>query len=111
MSAFDLPDYLDKYAGEHIDPEDIIRSPPNSFADNYEPATDADEALRFLKALRSAGPWVLTAIIPDGATTTRTFTAEQDARQFIETHNNKERTSTSPAICVAMSSRNRPRQR
>jgi Mesyanzhinovviridae DNA primase len=54
------------------------RAPPN-----------ADEALAFLKALRREGPWVLTAIIPDGATTTRTFEAadETGVREFIETNN------------------------
>ena len=51
--------------------------------------SDADKALAFLKALRRDGPWVLTAIIPDGATTTRTFEAadETGVRQFIEINN------------------------
>lgn len=50
-------------------------------------ATDATEALRFLRSLRPNGPWVLTAIIPDGETTTKTFDDEQKVRQFIETEN------------------------
>jgi hypothetical protein len=51
------------------------------------PRTDADEAMRFLKALRPDGPWVLTSIIPDGATDTRTFDSEPEARAYIEAHN------------------------
>jgi hypothetical protein len=52
-----------------------------------EPRTDADEAMRFLKALRPDGPWVLTAIVPDGLTDTRTFVNEPDARAYIEAQN------------------------
>ena len=50
---------------------------------------DPDEALAFLKALRRDAPWVLTAIVPDGATTTRTFEArdEDGVRKFIEINN------------------------
>src|SRR5262245_36174923 len=46
-------------------------------------------ALEFLRALRPHGPWVLTAIIPDGGTTTRTFERDEaeQARQFIVVHN------------------------
>ena len=43
----------------------------------------------FLKALRPAGPWVLTAIWPDGPTTTKSFEAsdEAGATRFIKSTN------------------------
>ena len=39
--------------------------------------------------MRREGPWVLTAIVPDGATITRTFEASDEigVRKFIETNN------------------------
>jgi hypothetical protein len=41
-------------------------------------------AVKFLATLRSGGPWVLTAIPPDGgSTSTETFTELEEARQFI----------------------------
>ncbi|MDF0521588.1 DNA-primase RepB domain-containing protein [Bradyrhizobium yuanmingense] len=50
---------------------------------------DEREAADFLEQLRPGGPWVLTAIIPDGRTDTRTFTtAEIEAmRAFIRKQN------------------------
>jgi hypothetical protein len=46
-------------------------------------------AVNFLERLRSGGPWVLTAIPPDGGTTTtETFTEVEEARQFIAEWNN-----------------------
>jgi hypothetical protein len=61
-------------------PDDGVNKP-------VAPRTDADEAMRFLKALRPDGPWVLTAIVPDGPTDTRTFDSEPDARAYIEARN------------------------
>jgi putative DNA primase/helicase len=40
-------------------------------------------AIKFLQLLRPDGPWVLTAIIPDGGTCTATFTDPEAARKFI----------------------------
>src|SRR5262245_39325553 len=48
---------------------------------------DFDLAARFLEQLRPNGPWVLTAIVPDGPTTTRTFDRLDLAREFVATHN------------------------
>ena len=50
---------------------------------------DTTSAIRFLKALRPAGPWVLTAIIPDGPTTTKSFEASDEAGaiRFIKSTN------------------------
>ena len=56
------------------------------------PRTDADSSIEFLKAIRRNGPWVLTAVIPDGMTTTMTFNATdvEAVRDFIETCNVKQ---------------------
>ena len=43
------------------------------------PKTDTTGAITFLKTLRPAGPWVLTAIWPDGPTTTQSFEASDEA--------------------------------
>ena len=53
------------------------------------PKTDAASAIRFLRVLRPAGPWVLTSIVPDGLTTTQSFEAtdEAGAIRFIEKQN------------------------
>ena len=50
---------------------------------------DTTSAIAFLKALRPAGPWVLTAIVPDGPTTTKSFEAsdEAGATRFIKSTN------------------------
>ena len=54
------------------------------------PIAKAGEAIGFLKRLRPGGPWVLTAIIPDGITTTITVLTEQDAAAFIDKYNGKQ---------------------
>ena len=53
------------------------------------PKTDTTGAIAFLKTLRPAGPWVLTAIWPDGPTTTQSFEAsdEAGATRFIKDTN------------------------
>jgi hypothetical protein len=46
-------------------------------------------AIKFLQRLSARGPWVLTAIPPDGgSTSTETFTDREEARQFIAESNN-----------------------
>ena len=50
---------------------------------------DDQQAIDFLKNLRPEGPWVLTAIIPDGATETITARDADDVRAFIRTHDGK----------------------
>lgn len=74
---------MDDNAGFNIPNDGVNKQPVESAA----PRTDADEAMAFLKALRPDGPWVLSAIIPDGKTDTRTFDSEPDARAYIEAQN------------------------
>ena len=51
-----------------------------------------ETAIEFLKKLHPAGPWVLTAIMPDGPTKTRSFTLgqEQELLRFIRDHDGKQ---------------------
>ena len=48
-----------------------------------------DDSLAFLKKLRPGGPWVLTAIVPDGLTTTITAQTVGDAETFIRKYDGK----------------------
>ena len=50
---------------------------------------DDQQAIDFLKHLRPDGPWVLTAIIPDGATDTITARDADAVRAFVRTHDGK----------------------
>ncbi len=54
-----------------------------------QPISEFKDSVEFLEQLRPGGPWVLTAIIPDGAVTTVTANTTQEARTFLNTHNNK----------------------
>jgi hypothetical protein len=47
----------------------------------------ADAALDFLEKLRPGGPWVLTAIKPDGPIETITANNADDVRAFVERNN------------------------
>jgi hypothetical protein len=49
---------------------------------------DVASPIDYLKALYPEGPWVLTAIVPDGPVTTRTFARTDDsaAREFVREH-------------------------
>lgn len=51
--------------------------------DKPEPKPDIDAAVAFLEALRPAGPWNVTAIVPDGPITSATFTDADKARAWI----------------------------
>ena len=55
------------------------------------PRSDKESAgaCEFLKMLRPGGPWVLTAIIPDGSTTTITARTPHEAEAFIRQHDGK----------------------
>ncbi len=46
-----------------------------------------NDAVEFLALLRPGGPWVLTAIVPDGTTKTTTAQTGDDVRTFVSTHN------------------------
>jgi hypothetical protein len=49
-----------------------------------QPGADpCDEAIDFLEQLRPGGPWVLSAIVPDGPIDTITALARSDVRAFV----------------------------
>jgi hypothetical protein len=50
-------------------------------------AANVDVALDFLRQLRPGGPWVLTAITPDGPTTTVTASTADEVAAFVRRHN------------------------
>ena len=55
-----------------------------------QPGIDSrDEAVDFLEQLRPGGPWVLSAIVPDGPIETITVLAASDVRAFVARHNGK----------------------
>jgi hypothetical protein len=45
------------------------------------------EAVKFLEKLRPGGPWLLTAIVPDGPATTETMYSAEEVRNFVREHN------------------------
>jgi hypothetical protein len=62
------------------------------FQQDNEPdddAQDKQEAERFLQKLRPGGPWVLTAIVPDGDTVTNTVHNASEIEAFIREHDGK----------------------
>ncbi len=66
-------------------PKQAVSTPPPP-----EPDMGAAEtALDFLEKLRPGGPWVLTAIIPDGLTDTITAKSADDVRRFVRNNNGK----------------------
>ena len=56
---------------------------------DYNRKPETLETIDFLKHLRPDGPWVLTAIVPDGPALTRTFAADQEdaALEFVRKQN------------------------
>ena len=46
-------------------------------------------SVEFLQQLRPEGPWVLTAIIPDGSTTTITARNADEVDDFVRKHDGK----------------------
>ncbi|MGE0750817.1 MAG: VapE domain-containing protein [Variibacter sp.] len=58
--------------------------------DREQPIAAAPQAsVEFLQKLRAGGPWVLTAIVPDGPTTTITAFTEADVISFVRKHNGR----------------------
>ena len=51
--------------------------------------TQIAEAINFLHQLRPNGPWVLTAITPDGPTITNTVHTAAEIESFLKWHNGK----------------------
>src|SRR5262252_4601917 len=47
------------------------------------------ESISFLKQLRSNGPWVLRAIVPDGRTITTSARTTAEINAFVHEHNGK----------------------
>jgi Mesyanzhinovviridae DNA primase len=62
-----------------------VRYRPQSCLEDEEDRAD-DTPAEFLKRLRPNGPWLLTAIIPDGPTKTITAYDAEDVRQFVRQH-------------------------
>lgn len=58
-------------------------------ADTENEYGPAGEAIYFLELLRPGGPWVLTAIVPDGHTETITATSHEDVILFVEANNGR----------------------
>ena len=56
------------------------------YAADHGPGQAKSEAVEFLELLRPGGPWVLTAIIPDGVATTITAYDERDVLAFLQTN-------------------------
>jgi Mesyanzhinovviridae DNA primase len=50
-------------------------------------AANVDVAVDFLRKLRPGGPWVLTAITPDGPTTTVTASTADEVAAFVRRYN------------------------
>src|SRR5262249_13152819 len=59
-----------------------------SSADEFREALIAD-SVAFLEKLRPGGPWVLTAMVPDGAPTTFTAKTPKEAQTFIRDNNGR----------------------
>jgi hypothetical protein len=75
----------------------MLHSPKNGASplESCEPAPrskgDAPcAAIDFLEKLRPGGPWVLTAIVPDGKTITITAKTHEDVEGFIREHDGKQ---------------------
>ena len=54
-----------------------------------KPPQLGSEAFAFLEKLRPGGPWVLTAIVPDGSTETITAPTPDEVDAFVRKHNGK----------------------
>jgi hypothetical protein len=96
MKAWQTNNYVMKQAGFDYKPNKKIGKMEVSFWQDppEEPegrSTPADLALvkDFLEKLRPGGPWVLTAIVPDGATTTITVNTMDQVEAFVREHNGK----------------------
>ena len=63
--------------------------PQQSNAENNEETPQAETAIEFLDWLRPGGPWVLSAIVPDGNITTTTAHTTDEAAAFISEHDGK----------------------
>jgi hypothetical protein len=72
------------------DDDDLNESSPNSTKNaNRKQADGSAQSIGFLKQLRPKGPWVLTAITPDGPTITVTVRTAAEIDSFICEHNGK----------------------
>ena len=71
--------------------DDVNRSHEQYTANNGQKQQHSvsDEAISFLEQLRPGGPWVLTAITPDGPTITITAHTAAEIDSFVCEHNGK----------------------
>jgi hypothetical protein len=78
-------------ASEAFDDDDVTESSQhcNANGDGKQQQSLFDEAISFLEQLRPGGPWVLTAIMPDGPTVTTTVRTAIEIESFIQEHNGK----------------------
>jgi predicted P-loop ATPase len=63
---------------------------PDTVASATKPDHTGNGAVEFLERLRPGGPWVLTAIIPDGVTTTITARNADAVRRFVRKYNGEQ---------------------
>ena len=73
---------------------DDVNRPPNNSANGPEKQGSGaaelfSETVGFLEWLRPGGPWLLTAILPDGPTTTITAQTASAIDSFLCEHNRK----------------------
>ena len=70
--------------------DDLINRQQHSNAHaNRSKAESYAETICFLEQLRPGGPWVLTAILPDGPTVTKTVHTASEIELFVSEHNGK----------------------
>ena len=70
-------------------PENTTPNTGGSKADNETERTNNNVPINFLQQLRPDGPWVLTAITPDGPTETITADTADKIDTFVQQHNGK----------------------
>ena len=69
--------------------DDINSQQHNTASGDGKQQHSVSEAISFLEQLRPGGPWVLTAITPDGPTHTETVRTAAEVESFISEHNGK----------------------
>jgi hypothetical protein len=62
----------------------------NTTSGREQGQTTTEEPIGFLEHLRPGGPWVLTAIVLDGLTTTITAQTAAEIEAFVREHNGKQ---------------------
>jgi len=87
----------------HVSQHDDREAPSTSASQHRKPPSpDPDAAVQFLGVFRPTPPWVLTAIVPDGKTTTWTKTTAQSVKDFIVERNVTERENIYYSVAVLL---------